>query len=328
MNENREDLLVKPINIEIARKTVEERTNKKVIQIRYLGGGSFSAFFIKNEKNESFVAKFPKMADEVVHKMHYEKKVTDLIQQYVLPHKIVHQIDYFEQGSSSFAYPIATYKYFHGEQIEKLQLTWENDSKKVEKLAELLGDFNSKLHRIEYSKFKEFKELHEIQSSVEIKKSWFQSYESNKQNVFPILTDKEKKWSQGMFESFLEKIDKINAEPVLCHGDFDDSNILISGTFDKLQVIDFEEICIGDPVTDFCSWLDPQYGEKFVKIMIENYTGCVDEYFFERTKFYYDRLPFIYFNFGVEKGDLNFIKWGRNLLHERMGIDSILVSDF
>lgn len=33
MEENREDLLVKPIDFDIAKRAIEERTNKKVFEI-------------------------------------------------------------------------------------------------------------------------------------------------------------------------------------------------------------------------------------------------------------------------------------------------------
>lgn len=318
MTENREDLLLKPLELEIAKQTIEERTGEKVSEIKYLGGGSFSAFYAKNNHNEEFVVKFPKMAEEVVHKMHYEKCITDLISKYVSPHEIVTQTAFFKKASKSFKHPIAFYKYLSGNQIGKLNLSWEKDPIQMKKLAKLLGDFNSKLHGIDYQKHPEFKEIGDIKSGEDIKKSWFTNYENTKKKVFPILTEEEKKWSTKMFEDFLKKAEKINIKPVLSHGDFDDSNVLIQNSFNHLQVIDFEEISIGDPVNDFCVWLDHPYGEKFVNLMVENYTGFVDEHFLERIKFYNQRLPFIYFNFGIEKNDKKFIDWGRRWLKERM----------
>lgn len=169
-------------------------------------------------------------------------------------------------------------------------------------------------------KFEEFKDFSEKYNKEILKESWFESYENAKSLVYPILDDSEKEWSNKMFEKFLEKSENISVCPVLCHGDFDESNVLISRGFDSLQVVDFEDISIWDPAGDFCAWLDPKYWEKFVKIMIEAYSGEVDEYFFDRVRFYYDRIPFIYFNFWVEKGLEDFIEWGRRLMMERMKI--------
>jgi aminoglycoside phosphotransferase (APT) family kinase protein len=104
---------------------------------------------------------------------------------------------------------------------------------------------------------------------------------------------------------------------VFSHGDFGAENVLVPIGFARLQVIDFEDACWGDPVADFCVWYQ-SHGEKFLKDLMSACGGPIDEQFPARVKFYAARLPVIYFGLYKKSRNTNFLTYARSYLERVM----------
>lgn len=309
-----EDLLIPPISIEKAQKTIELRFPQiKVESIKYLGGGSHSAFRV----NDEFLFRFPKVVEKVVSKEEItemflnEKSILDVIKIIVAPYSTPTQLFFSAKVSNDFDAPIAGYNLLKGRQ---LKYVLKGSSQDLE-IARLLGDFLQKLHSITLDVMPFFNDkLPEIE---DLKKGWYKNYQDIQGNLFPLLTAKEKEWTSQIYEAFLESADSQTPSVVLTHGDFGDENVLFDNESSQLGVIDFDDVGFGDSVGDFCLWLG-EYGERFLQEMLNSYGISPDEHFIDRAWFYYNRIPFIYFDLGKKTNKQAFIDFGRELLENRM----------
>lgn len=244
--------------------------------------------------------------------------LSEIIRSNLMPHEIVSLIQILNPQDDGFDFPISLYHYLDGEQVKEMYLFGDgSDKKKTEQLACLLGDFLTKFHNIKLGRIKDVP-IAEKHTEESIKKNYFKNYEKYKKDIFPIMNYEEQRWVTDLHESFFKIVEKIKIQVALCHGDFDDSNTLISQSFDRLQIIDLEEACIGDPIIDFCVWVNN--GEDFVKKMLKYYRRNIDECFWERILFYNKRLPLVYFAMGVEQNNKKFIEYGRKYLKQKMKI--------
>jgi len=116
--------------------------------------------------------------------------------------------------------------------------------------------------------------------------------------VFPDLSKSEKDWTEALFNDFLDSEENFGFEPVLIHGDFDTSNILVNpATFTITGIIDFEECRVYDPAADFIFLSE---GAEFLTSLLHSYTGKIDSRLGKRVLFRLGRQPFIYILWGVE----------------------------
>lgn len=309
-----EDELVKPISIEIARQTISERAPDLDIHgVTYLGGGSYSAFGV----NGQIIYKFPKVQDDTQsfddfqNQFEREQAILPIVAEYTKPHDILTPLDMLPP-SESFRGPVFSYRMFSGEQLAKLSLQGEQRLR----VARMLGDFLSKLHAIDIARFPD--KYVKVVSPEELKEGWYSNYEAVKTKAFDLLTPDERAWATQHYESFLAGADRIQPQIALTHGDFGDENVLLPEEGDRLQIIDFEDVGVGAAVADFCTWLTK--GEDFVEQMLDAYTFDTDEDFMRQIKFYFGRLPFIYFSFAVDSGNKSFIDFGRQKLEKTRNI--------
>ena len=134
--------------------------------------------------------------------------------------------------------------------------------------------------------------------------------------IFPNLSKDEKDWTEKLFHDFLNVDENFDFEPVLIHGDFDTSNILVNPeTMHVTGIIDFEETRVYDPATDFIFLSE---GVEFLSSILDSYSGKIDSQLGERVIFRLGRQPFIYILWGIEHDLKPMVDYGFSSLREMM----------
>lgn len=301
-----EDRLVQPIDIGVAERTIQKRIpGLKIDSIQYLGGGSYSVFAV----NDEVIFRFPKYeAASALAAFEVENKALELIRPRVSPHKIPTPLYQLTDVDDLFPGPVYGYKLLSGGRVL--------DSIEVrEHLPHLLGDFLTRLHKID---LKLVYELGLDRTSADaVRQGWHDAYEELTQTVLPILNPEERRWVDNLYETYLSAVGSVQPPVVLAHGDLGDENVLLPGELDRLHVIDFEDAGPNDPAVDFCIWWG-MFGDGFIDEMIGHYGLNTGDQFMSRVAFYYNRIPMIYFKFGVVNDNDKFIRYGHDLLQSRM----------
>jgi Predicted choline kinase involved in LPS biosynthesis len=303
-----EEQLVTPIALDVARQTLAERLPEQAIEdVRYLpGGGSFSVFSLNNQ----MVARFPKFLTGheefqiVEEQFHFEQRVMDAIYTKLAPHQIARPISLLSGPSQSFPGPVLCYEIFTGTPISQLV----PDQALQQRLAALLGDFFSRLHGIDRSWLVTFG-LFDV-SADHVKRGWFDSFERNRQTTFQLMNEEERAWFTRLYEDFLPDADAMQPRVVFCHGDCTDENVMLASDLSHLQVIDWDDMVIDDAARDFCEWLG-YFGEDFLHAVLEHYAFPVDPFFVQRAKFYYCRIPLLYFAMAQQYESSRFLEFAR-----------------
>ncbi|MBN2154702.1 MAG: aminoglycoside phosphotransferase family protein [Candidatus Lokiarchaeota archaeon] len=139
------------------------------------------------------------------------------------------------------------------------------------------------------------------------KQYWRNKFEEFKEKVFPMLNLLQKFWSQQIFETFLENPRNFQFTPVLTHGDFDMSNILVDPKKSKITgIVDFEQCCVWDPAADLLFYEQPIFQDTIISAYA--YSDSVS--LFERMKFLYCRTWLEYVLFGLQHHKQNMVKYG------------------
>ncbi|MHA2021437.1 MAG: phosphotransferase family protein, partial [Candidatus Thorarchaeota archaeon] len=126
--------------------------------------------------------------------------------------------------------------------------------------------------------------------------------------VSPQLSKQEREWTEGLFQDFLDSDENFEFEPVLIHGDFDTSNILVDPKkYTITGIIDFEETRVYDPAADFIFLSE---GVEFLTSLLHAYTGRKDPRLGQRVIFRLGRQPFIYILWGAEHGLETMVEYG------------------
>ncbi|MHA2066589.1 MAG: phosphotransferase family protein [Candidatus Thorarchaeota archaeon] len=116
--------------------------------------------------------------------------------------------------------------------------------------------------------------------------------------IFPNLSKQEIEWTEDLFHDFLDSIENFQFKPVLVHGDFDTSNILVNHeSYTITGMIDFEESRVYDPAADLIFLSE---GVEFLTSLLHTYTGKKDPRLGQRVVFRLGRQPFIYILWGTE----------------------------
>jgi len=307
-----EDRLVKPLPLAMARKVIRVRipdiAPRKII---YLGGGSSSAFSV----DDRLVVKFPKIGhqhqryDHFVKQFSREQALYKSLSARLNPDEIVTPLAMISRPASGFSGPIFTYKYFAGTQVAKMRLAPNHKRK----LAHMLARFLTRLHSIRQINIPGVPKI----APETIRLGWNTQYETVKRDVMPLLNRAESRWVAHLYDTYLSGAGTRPPRVVFLHGDFGAENVLVPKGFARLQVIDFEDVCWGDPAADFCIWYQ-SYGEKFLEDMMTAYGGPIDQNFDARVKFYAARLPVVYFTLYKKSGNRNFLTYARNYLKRVM----------
>ncbi|UCH05196.1 MAG: phosphotransferase, partial [Candidatus Thorarchaeota archaeon] len=134
--------------------------------------------------------------------------------------------------------------------------------------------------------------------------------------TYPNLSPAQRQWSDVLFHDFLDHDENFKYQPVLVHGDFDTSNILVDPeTFEMTGIIDFEEARMYDPAADF---LFQGEGAEFLTAMLRTYPRMAAAHLPQRMSFRFGRIPFIYILSGLDFGIEGMVAFGYQLLKERV----------
>ena len=127
-------------------------------------------------------------------------------------------------------------------------------------------------------------------------------------NVLPLLEPDEATRFGERFSAFIDREDYWRFSACLVHGDIGPEHVLESDTGDLVGVLDWEELDVGDPVSDF-AWLlhaRPDDGER----VLGAYGGAPDQTFAERAAFRFFLMPFHEVMYGLEINDPTFVASG------------------
>jgi aminoglycoside 2''-phosphotransferase len=136
-------------------------------------------------------------------------------------------------------------------------------------------------------------------------------------DVLPLLQDHEAERFTRRFEAFLGDEDVWRFAPCLVHGDIGPEHVLVSPAGDLAGVLDWEELRVGDPVSDF-AWLlhaRPSDGER----ALGAYGGAPDATFHRRAAFRFFLMPFHEVIHGLEVAEPAFVASGIEGIRSRTG---------
>ena len=126
--------------------------------------------------------------------------------------------------------------------------------------------------------------------------------------VLPLLEPDEASRFGERFTAFIDREEYWRFSACLVHGDIGPEHVLVSATGDLVGVLDWEELDVGDPVSDF-AWLlhaRPDDGER----VLGAYGGAPDQTFAERAAFRFFLMPFHEVTYGLQIDDPTFVASG------------------
>jgi aminoglycoside 2''-phosphotransferase len=107
-------------------------------------------------------------------------------------------------------------------------------------------------------------------------------YTRIKEKVYPLLIEEEVAWIEFQFTQYLSL--KGDIKLVLIHSDLNNDHIFFDVQKGKISgIIDFADAEYGDSSLDFSRLLD--YGEDFMRKIVDKYQGFKDESLIQRAKF-------------------------------------------
>jgi len=114
-----------------------------------------------------------------------------------------------------------------------------------------------------------------------------------KKYAFSKLKAQEKSVIEKYFADLREAVSRPQGK-VIAHNDLGAEHIFFDKKSKKVGVIDFSDRALMDPAIDFTGLLE--YGPKFVKQVMEKYSGPKDPKLFQRAKLYFKRSALFVMN--------------------------------
>lgn len=130
-------------------------------------------------------------------------------------------------------------------------------------------------------------------------------YSAVRERISPLLSDERQERVAAYFEDFLDDDRHFRFAPVLLHADlFEDHVLLDPATRTVTGIIDFGDVCLGDPAYDVTPAVLPFY------------KGRIDPTFEQRQLFYQRLAPFIALNFGLDYADPALVEYGLSVINQ------------
>lgn len=271
------------MNVLIYKSFIEREFKIKVDDIKFIGGGSCRVF----EINSEWIFRFSH-APEVDKSLINEYR---LLRELPSPKELnIPDYSYFSRGTRGFSHPFGGYRKIKGKAMEDSIL----ESNELVSIAGELGYFLKWLHNI---KLPFFKEAEEKATEME-KRNLADFFKRIENKSFKFLNSKQQSWIKNFYNDYLSNQDNFNYVPVIVHGDFDSSNVLVYDN--KITgIIDFEGAWMANPAVDFCVFL-AEYGEIFLEKMLEKY-GKNDSKLKKSILFYSRNILFCELLYGIEE---------------------------
>lgn len=125
-----------------------------------------------------------------------------------------------------------------------------------------------------------------------------------RQKISPLLADERQDRVAAYFEDFLDVDGNFEFAPVLLHGDLAEDHVLTDPARRQLTgIIDFGDVCLGDPAYDVSAAVLPFY------------RGLVDPAFERRQHFYRRLNPFHAAVFGLDHADPALVEYGLGVIN-------------
>ncbi len=247
----------------------------KIIQIEENNRGWDNELIIINQQ---YAFRFPKN-NEIAKKIKMEKELLDFL---MMKEPLLQFPDY------TFLYDkqeklICTYHQY----IDGVQLDLNKDEINIDESAKLLGDFLTKLHRIQATDFKQGSI-----STIHTLDYWYDLYTSVKQEIYPLLSRVYQSKIDQLFQNFLQQYRNEKSTKCVIHGDLTCANILYNPTSHLVTgVIDFTDAQISDPAFDFAGFYW-DFGADFTQKVLSYYTGPESVHaIYERVWSFYGLQP-------------------------------------
>jgi aminoglycoside phosphotransferase (APT) family kinase protein len=191
------------------------------------------------------------------------------------------------------------------------------DNNCLMKIAHGIGNFLSHLHSVKLAE--EYSKVLDIQITdfnLIYQKIWEKEFQEVQEYVMVYINRDQREWIESLYIDYLSKIRDYSIDPVLIHGDFDTSNILVYSDLCELSgIIDFEDSRLFDPAADFLFYRE---GSLFLKQILHTYKGRIDETFQERMRFLFSRNSLPYIIYGAKIDNSSLIEAGKELLSDRI----------
>lgn len=259
-------------------------------------------FLINNE----FIFRFPRYP-EAARRLDLERRLLPELQKVI--NTPIPQFEFVSTDCPEFKRLFVGYRMIKGVPLTPTLLRQHHSEALTQKLATQIAKFLSSLHSYPVEKALELGV-----SSNQKKERIFTLYNEIQRKVFPILKRLEQEWTQNIFESFLNNEQFFQYTSVLVHGDFSLDNILFDKEQEKIGIIDFGDVSIGDPAYDFPCLAD--YGATFDQWVLAHYQGNLDPTFLQRRNFYRDCICFWEILGGIDLNNPKYLEIGLTRLRK------------
>ncbi len=248
--------------------------------------------------NHHLIFRFPKRA-EAAADLRVEMSLLPVLAP-MLPVKIPSFEYIAEEGGRAYPFAFVGYERLPG----LAQEDWPDEVAEAHWWRPPLGEFLTTLHAFPLELARAAGVLDNRATMLpEPGRNWRETLNSLWQTVqaqvFPRLSEAQRRGVIDRFEAFLGNDRFFQFEPVLLHADLWDDHVLLDLDNRRLSaIIDWGDVCIGDPAYDVDERVLPYYG------------GRVDETFLERRRFYWGLHPIFAILFGQQHNDAALIEFG------------------
>ena len=175
-----------------------------------------------------------------------------------------------------------------------------------DRIAQQLSTFLRCLHQLPVTD-----KLRELLPQTDTTSYWNTIFEQVRSKLMPHMRVDAQVQVTKHFETFLEQPNPFAHSPVLKHGDFGASNILIDPVAGSINgILDFGSASLGDPAYDFAGLLS-SYGASFVHHIGYDYPNF--DALWPRIRFYQGTFALLEALFGIDNSDVNAFKDGMTL---------------
>lgn len=243
--------------------------------------------------NETFIFRFPKYA-EGIDQLATEVALVNGIRNFVtlpIPHITFEQLATRTVGQAFVGYHLLA-----GEPLSRETFLGIQDESILEGLAQQLAQLLRELHLVPVEMV-----IAQRLAVSDTYQEWSDIYGRIREKCFPFMREDAQKSARRHFETFLDNPAHFLATPVLKHGDFGTTNILVDLPGQVISgILDFGGAGLGDPAYDFAGILS-SYGEAFLRRCVPTYPER--EVFWDRITFYQGTFALLEALFGIENHD-------------------------
>jgi aminoglycoside 2''-phosphotransferase len=172
--------------------------------------------------------------------------------------------------------------------------------------ADALGTFLSALHSFSLDDLS-----NEVRPPQQIPQDWLSFRDAVLEKASSHLSHREREWVRTLFGNYMERWGILQPR-CLIHADFTDDHILFNSESGKISgIIDFGDVCIGDPAYDLAGVM-LSYGWKFLQRVLQTYQVPLDEEWMARIEqFYLPKVSLHQLLYGIEMKDYQLIESAR-----------------